>query len=96
MALQRTHQSDSALLEIDKLVLSCLDECRSEELREGIWAKYNIQDFVDNILERKTTRKCLSRLMAISGPVFTRVVQYIEIKTPKENDGDLLIWFFDN
>ncbi len=80
-----------------ELVLSCLDECRSQELEKRIWEKYKIGDFVGCIMEREATRDYLSRLMALSIPVFTRVIQHLEkLGAQGENAVGFLRWFFEH
>ncbi len=78
-----------------ELVLSCLDECRSEELEKRIWEKYKLGDFVGCIMERKATRDYLSRLMALSTPVCTQVVQHLDkVGTQEKNNRKFLYWIF--
>ncbi len=80
-----------------ELVLSCLDECRSEELETRIWDKYKIGDFVGRIMEREATRDYLSRLMALSTPAFTQVAQHLDkVETQEKNNKKFLCWFFDH
>ncbi len=80
-----------------ELALSCLDECRSEELEKRIWEKYKIGDFVGCIMEREATRDYLSRLMALSTPAFTQVAQHLDkVDTQEKNNKKFLCWFFDH
>ncbi len=75
-----------------ELTLSCLVECRSEELERRIWEKYKIADFVDCVLGREGARDCLSRWMSLSGRVFTQVVDHIK----NDDSQEKIMWFFKN
>ncbi len=80
-----------------ELVLSCLDECRSEELEKRIWEKYKLGDFVGRIMEREATRDCLSRLMSLSTPAFTQVAQHLDkVGNQEKKNTEFLRWFFDH